>query len=443
MTDSEPQATGPQATGPQGKKSGVSLGRVAILLLPLAVVLLGSAWFAQRQFEESAKAEEASVVAKHLGIGKPTQNRLGPEYTDRDNDLVADPPTVEVKQITPETLAFSYVASADAERLKTVWEPLTNALREATGLPVEYLVVTDREEQLRALKEGRLHVAGLNTGSVPRAVNACGFVPVSTLARDDGSYGYTMQIIVPSDGEIKNVDDLGQPVAVGADTRKRRLTFTSPASNSGYKAPVVILMHDFGLNVLEDYDYAFSTSHSESIRQIAEGRIEAATVASDMVDRAVALDGVDADTFRAIYTSERFPPAALGYVYNLAPEIAEKVREVLVGFQFADTSLAEEFDPSGVTQLVAVDYKNDWSVIRRIDDTLGHVHTLDTEAKEEEAVASAEDAVSAEANSDASDEEADTGEADTGEADTEEATEEDANDEEASDESAAEDAASN
>jgi hypothetical protein len=75
---------------------------------------------------------------------------------------------------------------------------------------------------------------------------------------------------------------------------------------------------------------------------------------------------VDPASIRTIYESEQFPPATIGYVYNLAPELRAAIRETLVGFSLTGTDLEGEFG-ANATRLVAVDYKNDWANARRID----------------------------------------------------------------------------
>ena len=76
---------------------------------------------------------------------------------------------------------------------------------------------------------------------------------------------------------------------------------------------------------------------------------------------------VDGNALRVIYESERFPPAALGYAYNLTPEIRDGVRETVLGFDWAGTVLETEWGPSGATKFVPISYKDDWSNVRRID----------------------------------------------------------------------------
>ncbi len=75
--------------------------------------------------------------------------------------------------------------------------------------------------------------------------------------------------------------------------------------------------------------------------------------------------------YRVIYSSETFPTAGLGYVYNLKPELAAKIREAFLTFDWKGTVLEDKFSGAKQTKFVPVDYKNDWSLIRRIDDEMG------------------------------------------------------------------------
>ena len=80
--------------------------------------------------------------------------------------------------------------------------------------------------------------------------------------------------------------------------------------------------------------------------------------------------------YRSIYKSESFPSAALGYAYNLKPELAAKVKEAIVTFDMKSSDLEQELAPISQSTLIPVTYKNDWALIRRIDDACGQVHEL-------------------------------------------------------------------
>jgi phosphonate transport system substrate-binding protein len=133
-------------------------------------------------------------------------------------------------------------------------------------------------------------------------------------------------------------------------------------------------MYDFGLQPERDFEWSFTFGHDESIRGISVGDYEVAAVASDLLARAEARGDIKPDQYKVIYTSERFPPVALGYAYNLKPELAEKIKESFVGFTWEGTALETEFAEGDQNAFVPVNYKDDWSLVRRIDDAMGAVY---------------------------------------------------------------------
>jgi phosphonate transport system substrate-binding protein len=332
-----------------------------ILLLLLAILVAGVIGAALWMNFYHAPVVDQSLNLRATGFNGPVIHKLAPEFTDSDGDLIADAPTDPAKWIDPPTICFSYVATDDAEASAKNWKPFTDYLSQQLGKPVEYLPVTSTHDELKALHDGRLQVAGLNTGSVPTAVNLCGFVPVCAVPTADGSATTHTDIIVPADSPIQKPSDL----------KGHDLTLTAPDSNSGYKAPLVLLRSDFDLQPMSDLHLRFSNSHDLSIQGIASRKYEAAAVADDMLSRQLASGGISADKFRTIYQSESFPTAGLGYVYNLKPDLAGKIRAAMMSFNWKGTPLEKVLNSEKSTSFVPVNYKNDWSLIRRIDDEMG------------------------------------------------------------------------
>jgi phosphonate transport system substrate-binding protein len=340
---------------------------VLALLVPVAAVLGGLyVSMVRTPNRENAEINQKSML--HMtGLGDPVTNRLGAAFTDADGDLVADPPTDASKLVDPPTIVFSYIAVEEPEKYKQAWKPFTDYLSKVTGKPVEYLMVEDPKDQLKALRDGKLHVTGLNSGSVPTAVNACGFVPVVMLPSIDGTGMSHMEIIAQAGSSVNSPTEL----------KGHELALTSPGSNSGYKAPLVLLRSDAGLDPGRDYTLVYSGGHDESIDGIASKQYEVAAVASDMIDRAVKQGRLKKGGYKTIFKSERFPTAGLGYLYNLKPELAAKVREALTTFDWKGTSLEAEITVEGQpAKFVPANYKEQWSLIRRIDDTSGTVHEV-------------------------------------------------------------------
>lgn len=336
-----------------------SLMRVLVLAIPLAVAAyVGANWY-QGDVQRDATDEMEKDIAKRMLGSYDAALQLADKYEDSDGDLLADPPADEQEWLDPDEIVFSYVATADSEadEEEGTWKDLMQALGEKLGKPVKYQRFADPDEQLRALAGGDLHVAAFGTGEAPTAVNTAGFIPVCVPGEEDGSFGYTMQIIVPAGSAVK------QP----ADIKGKRMTFTRPNSNSGYKAALILLLDKHKLAPERDYSWGFSYGHENSIEGVAAEEYQAASVASDILERMIAADEVDGEAIATIYESERFPPGVIGYAYNLKPELREGITEVLTGFEFAGTGLEAEFGGSGDAQFVAIDYKKDWEAVREID----------------------------------------------------------------------------
>jgi phosphonate transport system substrate-binding protein len=300
------------------------------------------------------------------GFNDPVVHKLAPQFTDADGDMVADAPTDPAKWIDPPVLHFCFVATDDAETNRKNWQAFSDYLSKATGKPVEYLLVTSTHDELKAMQAGDLQVAGFNTGNVPTAVNLVGFVPVCAIPTFDGGDITHTDIIVPADGPIQRPQDL----------KGKELTLTDLDSNSGCKAPLVLLRNNFALQPLTDLLLRYSHSHEASISGIASHKYEAAAVADDMLCRQLASGGIKADQYRIIYRSDSFPTAGLGYVYNLKPTLARKVRDALLSFDSKGTALEGVLNSSKRTTFLPVNYKNDWSLIRWIDDQMGTPNSL-------------------------------------------------------------------
>ena len=215
------------------------------------------------------------------------------------------------------------------------------------------------------MRSGRLHVAGFNTGSNPIAVSCAGFVPFAMMASDDGSFGYEMEIIVPVNSAIKSPSDI----------KGKTLTFTSPTSNSGNKAPSALLKSEFGLIKDVDFKTNFSGKHDNSVLGIANKDYEVAPVANSVMRRMVDRKAVDPTKIRTIYKSQTFPTTGFGHAHNLDPTLSAKVRQAFFTFKWEGSALKKEFEKSGEGKFISIVHKFDWDVIRKIDAANGIKYT--------------------------------------------------------------------
>jgi len=288
---------------------------------------------------------------------------LDKAYCDWDNDLVADLPQDPAKWVNPSTIIFSYTPVEDPAVYQKVWDGFIKHMSKVTGKKVVFFPVQSYAAQYEAMRSGRLHIAGVNTGGNPVAVSCAGFVPFAMMASKDGSFGYEMEIIVPADSK------LGSP----ADLKGKKLAFTSPTSNSGFKAPSAILKAEFGLVAKQDFETTFSGKHDNSILGVANKDYEAAAVANSVLKRMIARNVIKASQVKSVYKSQTFPTTGYGHAHNLDPTLVAKIKQAFFSFPWAGSDLQKEFKKEG--RFVAINHKHDWNVIRKIDAANGVKYT--------------------------------------------------------------------
>lgn len=280
---------------------------------------------------------------------------LDKQYCDYDGDLVADLPLDSSKWVDPSTIIFSYTPVEDPAVYAKVWDGFVQHMAKVTGKKVVFFPVQSYAAQYEAMRSGRLHVAGVNTGGNPVAVSCAGFVPFAMMASADGSFGYEMEIIVPADSKIASPSDI----------KGKTLTFTSKTSNSGFKAPSALLKSEFGIEREKDFKVAFSGKHDNSILGVANKDYEAAAVANSVLKRMINRKVIEPSKVKTIYRSQTFPTTGYGHAHNLHPEVVAKIKQAFFTFKWEGSSLKKEFKKED--KFIAINHKHDWNVIRKID----------------------------------------------------------------------------
>jgi phosphonate transport system substrate-binding protein len=292
---------------------------------------------------------------------------MDPRFTDTNGDMVADAPKDPKQWVDPSTLVFAYTPVEDPAVYAKVWQEFIDHLAKTTGKKVQFFPVQSNAAQIEAMRDGRLHVAGFNTGSNPIAVNCSGFVPIAMMASKDNRFGYEMEIITFPGSGIEKIEDI----------KGKRMAFTSETSNSGFKAPSALLRQQFKLESGKDFTPVFSGKHDNSILGVANKDYPAAAIANSVKLRMEARGTVKPDQTKVIYKSGTFPTTGYGYVYNLKPELAEKVKQAFFTFNWEGTALAKEFNSTQPPQekFMPITYKQHWQVVRDIDNAMNVKYT--------------------------------------------------------------------
>lgn len=313
----------------------------------------------RRSFDRGLLA--LSAVAA-LALATPA-TALDARFKDANADMVADAPTDPKDWIDPATLIFAYTPVEDPAVYAKVWDSFLKHMEKVTGKKVQFFPVQSNAAQLEAMRAGRLHVAGFNTGSNPLAVNCAGFVPFTMMASKKDEYGYEMEFITYPGSGISKIEDI----------KGKKLAFTSQTSNSGFKAPSALLKEKFGMEAEKDYEPVFSGKHDNSILGVANKDYPAASIANSVKLRMISRNVVKPEQLEVIYKSETFPTTGYGYVYNLKPELAEKIKQAFFTFNWDGSDLLKEFQSSEPPQekFIPITYKQHWQVVRDIDNAMG------------------------------------------------------------------------
>jgi phosphonate transport system substrate-binding protein len=261
--------------------------------------------------------------------------------------------------VDPPTLIFAYTPVEDPAVYAKVWDGFLQHLKSVTGKRVQFFPIQSNAAQLEAMRAGRLHVAGFNTGSTPLAVACAGFEPFAMMASKKKEYGYEMELITYPGSGINRVEDI----------KGKSMAFTTQTSNSGFKAPSALLAQRFNMIAVRDYEPLFSGKHDNSILGVANKDYPVAAIANSVKARMIARKVVNPENLIVIYKSERFPTTSYGYVSNLEPKLAAKIKTAFFSFNWEGSALLKEFGKSDPPQemFMPISYSMHWQVVRDID----------------------------------------------------------------------------
>ena len=303
------------------------------------------------------------VAVLVLVLAPRPASALDARYTDADGDLVADAPKDPKQWVDPSTLIFAYTPVEDPAVYAKVWDGFLRHMEKVTGKKVQFFPVQSNSAQLEAMRAGRLHVAGFNTGSNPLAVNCAGFVPIALMASKNNAFGYEMEIITYPGSGVQKIEDI----------KGKKMAFTTQTSNSGYRAPSALLRENFKLEAGKDYEPVFSGKHDNSVIGVANKDYPAAAIANEVMHRIIERGVVKKEQIVTIYKSKTFPTTGYGYVYNLKPELAAKVKEAFFTYPWEGSELQKEFGKTTppMEKFMPITYKQHWEAVREVDKAMG------------------------------------------------------------------------
>lgn len=318
----------------------------------------------------------AAALATILALSLPSDDASAQEclnwgdldkqlYCDESRDLVADTPSQGFLLEDPDTLVFSFAPVEDQATYKAAFAGFMEYLSMRTGKKVRWQDAADSTAQIKAMRDGKVHVAGISPGPTVYAVNLAGYVPIAVMCRADGTFGFQLDVITGKESSIEAL----------ADLKGHKVARSGPLSTWGDQAAHAMFRQKHVVPG-KDFEIVHSGSEGASISGAASGKYDAAAVNSNVLARMQARGAVDAKTIRLVWTSQSLPPTSFGFAHNLAPDLQRKIHDAFLTFDWKGTALATEFG-SRADGFCTISYEEEWGPIRLMQKESGVVYDID------------------------------------------------------------------
>lgn len=227
----------------------------------------------------------------------------------------------------PDVIRFSMIPTEETTQELTLYQPLVNQIKAATGKNVEFFLPTSYASVVEAMLGGFVDLGMHGPYSY---VIAQGKDPklrvIATYAKHKGQFqeegpGYKAVLVARADSGYKSIDDLKGTV----------IGLTDPASTSGNLLPRVSFTKIIG-SELEDYfsRVVYTGGHDLSGVAVIEGQVDAAFVATHRLDNVLERGIAKMDDYVVLWSSPVIPQDPFVVNGRLCPEIIEQLQNAFL-----------------------------------------------------------------------------------------------------------------
>jgi phosphonate transport system substrate-binding protein len=229
-----------------------------------------------------------------------------------------------------------YLPNEATEEFAEYRSGVQNDLSAALGIRVTEVNAADYNAVVEAMRTRHADIASFGPVTYVQAVERAGVEAMVIVAPfgDKSQAGYTSKIVVKAGSPIKNLQDL----------RGKTFAFVDPASTSGNYVPTLELMNAFPGMTNEDFhtngrffsSVTFSGRHQNGLQAVINGDVDAAPVASDILEGELAGGRVKESDFVVIHQSPVIPNAPISIRKELPADLKAKVKEFFLGYKNPD-----------------------------------------------------------------------------------------------------------
>jgi phosphonate transport system substrate-binding protein len=240
----------------------------------------------------------------------------------------------------PGVLMVGFIPAEDARAMVRQSQPIADKLSEAIGMKVKLFVGSDYNATIEALRAKHIDAALLGPFSYVLATTQADVEAFAiTVTAKTMQPGYHAIIITQKDSPINSLQDI----------KGHTFAFVDPGSTSGYMVPSAFFVRE---NIVPESDFKqvmYSGGHDASIVAVAEGKVEAASVADRILERAYAKGLANRKDIKVIWESDLIPNNPMLYRKGLSEDLKKRIREAFYGFKnlaFGEMGTVARFDPA-------------------------------------------------------------------------------------------------
>jgi phosphonate transport system substrate-binding protein len=221
-------------------------------------------------------------------------------------------------------LRVGLIPSEDSRAMLAQSKDILEALEKNLGMKVEGFVATDYNGVIEAMRAKHVDVAYLGPFSYVLATTVTpveAFVIAETAKA--GRTFYHSQIITLKASGIKTLDDL----------KGKNFAFVDPASTSGYAFPLAGLLKA-GIEPKREFkNVIFTGAHDANAVAVANGKVDAATIADRIFDAAVKKGLIKEEDVHVVWRSQPIPESPMVWRKDLPDDLKARIKAAFLAIR--------------------------------------------------------------------------------------------------------------
>jgi len=220
-----------------------------------------------------------------------------------------------------EAIGFALLSSRPKAETEAAWQPLLDRLGQRLGTPVVAHWYPDYAGAIWGIRSGRDKIGYFGNKSAIEAVDKAGAEVFAAQTGPSGLGYYHSLLIVARTAPFDSTE------AVLAAAASLTLGIGDPHSTSGSVVPSYYLFRARGLDPRSLFLRVVVGNHPDNIAGVASGRLDAATVSSEILDHTAATRPDLAAHVREVWRSPPIPANPLIWRKDLPESVKSPVRD--------------------------------------------------------------------------------------------------------------------